>query len=160
MGHGCLWLYAARHEASPAGTSDGEREFPCKTERHYFVATFVQTTLTKRTGAGTTVFSPSGFQNRIGYLRAPGTLTFLSPSLTMSSETSGNARRTQVRVVLPQLATDGLSVMSRPSGLIDLYIPEGTLQTDVNDLVGYLNALSATGLTNVNDLLVNGVGVF
>ncbi len=124
------------------------------------MATFVTTTLTKRTGATTTVFSPSGFQNRIGYLRAPGTLTFLTPTLTMSSETSPSGRRTQVRVTIPQLSADGLSVTSRPSGLIDLFIPEGTLQTDVNDLVGYLNALSATGLANANDLLVNGIGVY
>jgi len=124
------------------------------------MATLVTTTLTKRTGATTTVFTPGSLSGGVGWLYAPGTLAGFSPQLTMQAVRTNAGRRTSIRATVPQLAQDGLTVRSRPWGQIELWVPDGTVQTDVNDLVGYLNALSASGLANANDLLVNGAGVF
>lgn len=124
------------------------------------MATFTSTTLTKRTGATTTVFTPMELSQDVGYLRESATLAGFGPYLSMRQSYSGNARRTSVRVGVPQLDADGKLVLHRPVGSIELFIPNGTLQTDVDDIVGYLNALTATGVTNFNDLLVNGVGVY
>lgn len=124
------------------------------------MSTFVQTTLTKRTGATTTVFNPMTTENQWHTLHASGTLAGFGPSMSLYSDRSNSARRTKVRVVIPQLDAADERVLYKPSGLIELYIPDGTLQTDVDDIVGYLNALTASGLTNLNSILVDGVGVF
>lgn len=126
------------------------------------MATFITTTLTKRTGATTTAFAPSTIQpNGSGLLLASGTIAGLSPYLELSSRRSANARQTRVVVGVPQLsAVQPNVVLYRPRIVMEMYIPDGTLQTDVNDLVGYLNAATATGLTNLNAILVNGEGVF
>jgi hypothetical protein len=124
------------------------------------MATFVTTTLTKRTGATTTVFSPMTIEG-YGKLLAPATYVAISPELRMLANRQKGIRRTQVRVSVPQ--TNGLTppaVTFVPYGQIELFIPDGTLQTDVNDIVGYLNALTATALTNLNSLLVVGEGVY
>lgn len=126
------------------------------------MATFITTTLTKRTGATTTAFAPSTIQpNGAGLLLASGTIAGLSPYLELSSRRSANARQTRVVVGVPQLsAVQPNVVLYRPRIVMEMYIPDGTLQTDVNDLVGYLNAATASGLTNLNAILVNGEGVF
>lgn len=124
------------------------------------MATFTSTTLTKRTGATSTTFVPMELSNDVGYLRESAASAGFGPYISMKQVYAGNARRTTVRVGIPQLNSSGDAVLYRPSGMMELYIPNGTVQTDVDDIVGYLNALSATGVTNFNDLLVNGVGVY
>ena len=125
------------------------------------MATFVSTTLTRRTGATTTVFTPSTVQNDgSGVLYATGSLAGFGSYLNIKSARASNARRTTLRVGVPQLDSAGKVILYRPWAEVDLYIPDGTLQADVNDLVGYLNALTATGLTHANDILVNGAGVY
>lgn len=126
------------------------------------MATFISTTLTKRTGATTTVFAPGTIlPDGTGQLLASGSIAGLVPQLELSSRRSANARRTRVSVTLPQFsAVEPNVVLYRPRAVLELYVPDGTLQTDVNDLVGYLNAATATGLTNLNAILVNGEGVY
>lgn len=124
------------------------------------MATFVTTTLTRRTGATTTVFNPSVIDGGTGFLMASGSLAGFGSALALRSYRSSNARKTMASVMVPQLDADGLSILSRPTAKLEIFIPDGTLQADVNDLVGYINALTATGLTNANDIFVNGVGVF
>lgn len=126
------------------------------------MATFVSTTLTKRTGATTTVFTPTTIQpDGTGVLFSAGLAAGLGTRLEISSARSGNGRKARVYVQIPQLtAVAPYSVVSRPAGYVDLWIPDGTAQSDVNDLVGYINALTASGLTNLNDILVSGAGVY
>lgn len=125
------------------------------------MATFVSTTLTKRTGATTTVFAPSGVSGGISYLRASASYAYAAPFISASAidPINGGVRRTRVRVTIPQLDANDL-VIGRPYGEVSLVVPESTLQTDIDDLVGYLNALTASSLTNFNDVLVNGVGMY
>lgn len=126
------------------------------------MATFVSTTLTKRTGATTTVFAPGLIQSDgTGVLFASSGLAGFGPKVELRSWRVTNGRNARVKVTVPQLSpVDTTTVLYRPYGQIELYIPDGTLQTDVNDIVGYIAALSATGLTNLNDILVNGAGVY
>lgn len=126
------------------------------------MATFLSTTLTKRTGSTTTVFSPGNIgPDGTGYLSAGSTYSGLSPRLDLKSWRSAQGRNAKCRLTIPQLSpVDTTTVLYRPYGQVELYIPDGTLQTDVNDLVGYLNALTASGLTNLNAILVNGEGVY
>lgn len=129
------------------------------------MATFVSTTLAKRTGATTTTFNPSGKSGDSGILTATSTYTNLAPELVISSKGGGGKTRiSKVKVTVPQIYVDsgnGLPlVKSRPYCEIVLVIPAGTLQTDVNDLVGYLESALSTGKANLNSLLVGGEGVY
>lgn len=124
------------------------------------MATFVSTTLTQRTGAGTTVFTPQGISNGVGTLRESSTYTWLGRNITVSSRPDGKARRTKVRVNVPQVADDDVSVTARPWAQIEMFIPEGTSADDVNDLVGYIESLCDSSLTNFDEILVDGVGVY
>lgn len=123
------------------------------------MSTFVSTTLTKRTGATTTVFTPSGIDSGFGYFRASGTHALNGPSLRVEQKVRDSYRRTSVRVLVPQLDSDG-RIISRPAADMSLYVPAGALQTDVDDIVGYLNALTASSLTHFNEILVDGVGLY
>lgn len=123
------------------------------------MSTFVSTVLTKRTGATTTTFSPSGLDGSFGYFRASGTHALNGASIRVEQKVKDTFRRTAVRILVPQLDSDG-NITSRPAMDIALYVPAGALLTDVNDIVGYANALTATGLSNFNDILVNGVGMY
>lgn len=124
------------------------------------MATFVSTTLTKRTGSGNTVFTPAQITDGVGFLYAPASIAGLGAQLSMKQIRNAGGRRTTVQVRVPQLSTQEPSqVLYLPYGKIDLWIPDGTLQTDVNDIVGYLNALTASGLTSMNNLLVTGEAV-
>lgn len=124
------------------------------------MATFASTTLTKRTGATTTVFTPAQITDGIGYLYGPATIAGLGAMLSMKQVRNASGRRTTVQISVPQMSTvEPSQVLFRPYGKIDLWIPDGTLQTDVNDIVGYLNAYTASGLTLGNNLLVNGEAV-
>jgi hypothetical protein len=127
------------------------------------MATFISTTLDKRTGATTSVFAPSSKQGDHGILAVAGTYAGLTPELRISSRVAGNGTRTaKVRITVPQIEASGdfPIVKSRPYIEATLVVPVGTLATDVDDLVGYLNDALSTGTTNINDLMVGGVGVY
>lgn len=123
------------------------------------MSTFTSTTLTKRTGATTTVFDPSGLDGSFGFFRASGSYSLTGPSIRVEQKVKDTYRRTAVRVLLPQLDADG-RIVARPAADLSLYIPAGTLATDIDDIVGYVNALTATSLSNFDDILVNGVGLY
>jgi len=123
------------------------------------MSTFISTVLTKRTGATTTTFDPSGSDGSFGFFRASGSYALNGPSIRVEQKVKDTYRRTAVRILLPQLDSNGM-VVSRPAMDIALYIPSGTLVTDVDDLVGYGNALLASGLTNFNEIIVDGVGLY
>lgn len=124
------------------------------------MATFVQTTLTKRTGATTTVFNVSTRQGNTYRWGASASVFGHERYIEASSVGNASGRRTKVRVGIPQIDTASESILSKPWGLVDLYIPGGTALTDIDDIVGYLHALTASGLTNFDDILVNSVGIF
>jgi hypothetical protein len=124
------------------------------------MATFIQTTLDKRTGATTTAFDPMGISGGVATMRASSAYTWLGRSITLSSLNTGNARRTKVRVNIPQVASDGVTVTSRPWAQIELFVPEGVAADDVNDLVGYIESFCSDSLTNADDILVGGVGIY
>lgn len=123
------------------------------------MSTFTSTTLTKRTGATVTDFSPAGIDSGFGYFRASGTHALNGPSIRVEQKVRDTYRRSSIRLLVPQLDTDG-RIVSRPAADLSLYVPAGTLQTDVNDIVGYLNALTDSSLTNFNQILVDGVGLY
>lgn len=127
------------------------------------MATLVQTTLARRAG-GSTIFTPMGVENGIGLLAETGTFQKQNPSMTISKKTSGGGRRTsQVRFALPQV---DVSVPARPvvirTATLDVIVtvPDGYPSTLTNDLVGWAEKALATGVTNIDDLLVDGVGVY
>jgi hypothetical protein len=124
------------------------------------MATFVQTTLAKRTGATTTVFDPMGISNGVATMRATSAYTWIGRNITLSSLNTGNARRTKVRVNIPQVASDGVTVNARPWAQIELFVPEGVAADDVNDLVGYIESFCSSSVANANDILVDGVGIY
>lgn len=126
------------------------------------MATFVNTTLSKRTGATTTVFSVSTIANAIGSLFGPSSFVGLGPKLTLRSVRSAGARRTTIRITVPQVDGSGVIpiVGSKPSVELNLYIPDGTPSDVVNDLVGYMESALGTGKANLNAILVTGEGVY
>jgi hypothetical protein len=124
------------------------------------MATFIQTTLDKRTGSTTTVFNPMGISGGVATMRESSAYTWIGRFVTMSSLNTGNARRTKVRVNIPQVASDGVTVNARPWAQIELFIPEGVDADDVNDLVGYIESFCSSSLTNADDILVGGVGIY
>lgn len=126
------------------------------------MATFVSTTLTKRTGATTTVFAPGNIQSDgTGVFFSAAALAGFGPKMELRSWRVANGRNARVKITIPQLSpVNTTSILYRPYGSLDVYIPDGTLQTDVNDIIGYINAATAAGLTNLNGILVNGDGVY
>lgn len=122
------------------------------------MATFISTTLTKRTGAGTTVFDPSGVTNGYHYLRASGASALTGPYVRARQVVTNDYRRSDVRLVIPEVLNG--SIVRRPAIDMSLYVPSGSVSTDVNDIIGYLNALTATSLTNFNSFFVDGVGMY
>lgn len=123
------------------------------------MSTFTSTTLTKRTGATTTVFDPAGLDSGFAFLRASGTHVLNGPSIRIEQKVRDTYRRTSIRVLVPQLDSDG-KIISRPAADLSVYAPAGALATDIDDIVGYINALTATSLTNFDSILVDGVGVY
>lgn len=123
------------------------------------MSTFTSTTLTKRTGAGTTEFFPSGNDGSFSYFRASGTSALNGPSIRVEQKIRDSFRRTAVRMLVPQLDANGLITM-RPAVDLSVYIPAGTVTTDVNDIVGYMHALTDPTLANFNAILVDGVGIY
>jgi len=123
------------------------------------MSTFVSTTLTKRTGATTTVFDPSGLDGSYGYFRASGSSALTGPSIRVEQKVKDSFRRTAVRLVIPQLDSEG-RIMYRPAIDLSVYVPQGTASSDVNDMIGYMNALTATSLSNFDEILVDGIGLY
>lgn len=127
------------------------------------MATLVTTTLARRS-AGTTSFTPLGIENSIGYLGESGAFQRQSPTMTISKKTSaGNRRTSQVRFSLPQVDTTNVvnpTVVRTATVDVIVTVPDGYPTASVNDLVGWAEKALAGSVTNVNDLLVNGAGVF
>lgn len=127
------------------------------------MATFVSTTVARRSG-GNTIFLPKVIESGIGQLSESSTFESVSPRLTISSRrTGGNRRVTRLRVAIPQVDNTNASVPNVVrSAFIDLTltVPDGFAQADVNDLVGFIEKLTASGLVNINAILVNGEGVY
>lgn len=127
------------------------------------MATFVSTTLARRVG-GSTVFAPKVIEGGIGYLAESGLFESITPRITVSSRrTSGNRRVTRVRVAIPQVDdtnADVPSVVRSAFADLTLTVPDGYPVSDVNDIVGFIEKLCATSVTNFNAILVNGEGVY
>lgn len=124
------------------------------------MATFITTTLTKRTGAGTTVFNPGITAGNSAVLFESSALAGYGASLQIGASRSSNMRTTTVLLKVPQLSDDGLSVLRFAQMKIELKVPDGFSQTAVNDIVGYAEACCSTAITNLDDLLVEGEGVY
>lgn len=127
------------------------------------MATLVTTTLARRSG-GNTVFQPLGVEGGVGRLGEASTFQRLQPSMSISAKhSSGGRRTTQLRFAVPQVDT---SDPNNPAlvrvAYVDVIVsvPDGYPTTAVNDLIGFVEKGTATAVTNLNDLLVNGVGVF
>lgn len=129
------------------------------------MATFVSTTLTRRTGASTTVFNPLGIDGGLGTLGDTSVSNQrLGASVTMSSKRTGsNKRITRVRVSVPLVDSSNPAVpvlVSAAYADIALTVPDGTPTANINDLVGYCEKVFASATANFNSLLVNGEGVW
>ena len=131
------------------------------------MATFISTTLTKRSKAANAVFSPRVKDGRVGYLEVNGNYQGLGDRMSMSSTLSSAKKRTttvKFYVPLNRTVASGDSqvplLVSTAVATLTIEVPDGTPTNDVNDLVGYVNGFTATALANGNDLLVNGVGVY
>lgn len=129
------------------------------------MATFVSTTLTRRTGSTTTVFSPMGIDGGLGTLAdTTAANQRLGSNISMSSKRTGNNKRvTRVRVSVPLVDSSNAAVpvlVSTAFADLIITVPDGTPTANVNDLVGYLEKVCASATTNFNDLLVGGQGVW
>ena len=131
------------------------------------MATFISTTLNNRKSASNVVFNPKVKDGRVGYLEVNGDFQGLSDRMSMSSAlSSAKKRTTTVKFYVPlnrtvaSGATQVPMLISTAVATLTLEVPDGTPTADVNSLVGYVNAFTASSLVNGNDLLVNGVGVY
>lgn len=126
------------------------------------MATMVSTTLAKRSGSNT-VFTPKGVFNRVGLLASPATFAEQSHTMEIKAERPGSRRVSRVRFTIPQLDTsnaDNPKVVRSGWAEVTVSIPDGFPVASINDLVGYIEKATAAAVTNVNDLLVNGDGVY
>jgi hypothetical protein len=78
----------------------------------------------------------------------------------MSAEYSGGRRKTSLTFTVPQLTDDGLSVLRFVQAKLELIVPDGSPQADVDDIIGYIESGTAVAKANLNDLLVDGEGVW
>lgn len=127
------------------------------------MATFVSSTLTKRTGSTTTTFDPRVKDGNVGYLSPSGSYADVAARLSMSSVRKSNRRITSFRIAIPQISVDSLGnpvVLRNAYADLTLTVPDGYAANDINDIVGYLHDITDSSKTNFNDLLVNGVGVY
>lgn len=122
------------------------------------MSTFTSTTLAKRTGATTTVFNPSGVASGYHYLRASGASALTGPYIRCKQVVTNDYRRADIRLVIPEIVSG--SVVRRPAVDLSLYVPAGSPSDDVNDLIGYIEALTSDSLTNFDSFLVGGVGMY
>lgn len=128
------------------------------------MATFIATTLTKRTGATTTVFSPSDVdKNGWHHLLAAATYAQYARRISIKSDRVSNGRRAFLELGIPQVTVDADGKPTKRGAIMcrtELYVPDGALLTDVDDVVGYLHAATNSSMTNIDDFLVNGVGAY
>lgn len=129
------------------------------------MATFISTTLVKRTGASTTVFTPMGIDGSVGTLSdSSAAIQRLGNTITMSSRRSGAKRVSKIKVLVPLV--DSTTVPAAPKLLstafaeLTITIPDGTPTANANDLVGYLEKICASATVNFDSLLVKGEGVW
>jgi hypothetical protein len=122
------------------------------------MSTFTSTTLAKRTGATTTDFLPSGVASGYHYLRASGASVLTGPYLRCKQVITNDYRRADIRLVIPEL--DNGAIVRRPAVDLSLYVPAGSSSDNVNDMVGYIEALTSDSLTNFDSFLVAGVGMY
>lgn len=128
------------------------------------MATFVATTLARRSG-GTMAFSPRDIAGGVGVLRnVSGLYEGLAPSMSLSVKRQTNNRRTsRMKIVVPQVddSNPDAPILKREAfAELVISVPDGMLVADVNDLVGYIEKATATAVTNLNAILVNGEGVY
>lgn len=128
------------------------------------MATFVSTTLAKRSGTNT-VFGPQTIEAGVGTLAESGSFqSGYSHRFTMSSRRSGgNKRITRLKFAVPLLDVTNPSIpikISECTAELVVNVPDGTPTANVNDLIGYVGAACATGVTNLNAVLVTGEGVY
>lgn len=131
------------------------------------MATFIDTTLTRRSKADKVIFSPRVKDGRVGYLEVNGNFQGLGNRMSMSSTlSSAKKRTTSVKFYVPLNRTVASGetqvplLISTAVATLTIEVPDGTPTSDVNDLVGFVNGFTAATLANGNDLLVNGVGVY
>lgn len=131
------------------------------------MATFIDTTLTRRSKSDKVIFSPRVKDGRVGYLEVNGNYQGLGDRMSMSSTlSSAKKRTTTVKFYVPLNRTVASGdnqvplLISTAVATLTIEVPDGTPTSDVNDLVGFVNGFTAATLTNGNDLLVNGVGVY
>lgn len=131
------------------------------------MATFIDTTLTRRSKADKVIFSPRVKDGRVGYLEVNGNFQGLGNRMSMSSTlSSAKKRTTSVKFYIPLNRTVASGetqvplLISTAVATLTIEVPDGTPTSDVNDLVGFVNGFTAATLANGNDLLVNGVGVY
>jgi len=124
------------------------------------MATFISTTLAKRTGATTTVFAPGTTSGNSGVLFESSTLAGYGAQLQLAASRSNDLRRSTVTFKIPMLSADGLSILRYAQAKLEIVVPDGMLQTSVDDLIGYVNAATNPALTNLNDILVDGDGIY
>lgn len=122
------------------------------------MSTFTSTTLPKRTGATTLVFEPAGVASGFHYLRASGPSALTGPYIRAKQTVTNEYRRTDIRIVIPEL--DNGSIVRRPAIDMSIYVPAGSSNDSVNDLIGYLEGLTSATLTNFDSFLVDGVGMY
>lgn len=128
------------------------------------MATFVSTTLAKRSGTNT-VFAPQGIESGVGTLAESGSFqSGFANRLTLSSRRSGgNKRITRMKFAVPLLDVTNVNAprkLSECTAELVVNVPDGTPSANVNDLIGYVAASCATGITNLNAVLVTGEGVY
>jgi hypothetical protein len=131
------------------------------------MATFISTVLNNRTSSADVTFNPKVKDGRVGYLEVNGDYQGLNDRMSMSSALSSAKKRTttvKFYVPLNRTVASGETqvpmLISTAVATLTVEVPDGTPTADVNDLVGYVNAFTASTLDNGNDLLVNGVGVY
>lgn len=128
------------------------------------MATFVTTTLTKRSGTST-VFSPGTIESGVGTLYDnSATSQAFGARLVLSAKRQGSGRRvSRIRVTVPQVDKTNPDVprlVREGFAELTVSVPDGMAAADVNDLVGYIQAAATASLANLNDILVNGTGVY
>lgn len=127
------------------------------------MATMTSTTLARRSG-GTTTFAPMGVSGNVGVLAASSNYAGIANRIELrSSRTSGSRRISNLRIVIPQVDNtnvDNPIVVREAYAELTINVPNGYPTSNVNDLVGFIEAAVATTVTNLDDFLVDGVGVY
>lgn len=129
------------------------------------LATFVSTTLQRRTGATNVVFAPQTIEGGIGTLAESGSYqSGYSSRFSISSKRTGNSKRvTRLKFAVPLVDTTTWAFpqkLSECTAELVVTIPDGTPTANVNDLIGYVEKACASTVVNLNAVLVTGEGVY